>query len=305
MLAAAARIIGGMAADCSRRTWLAAATVGLLGARIGRTQPLADARDVAAAPPAQQRAWVRDRLEALGRPRWLLLGEQHDADAHQALQAAVVQVLAEQGRLAALVLEMAERGVDTRGLAPDATEATAQAALQWNDRGWPWRRYGPVVMAAVRAGVPVVGGNLPRAAQREVMAQSHWDTLLPPPAYDTLLRAIDEGHCGQLPRSQWGPMARIQLARDDAMAATLLDEGRDGATVVLVAGQQHVRRDRGVPFHLRRHAPDRAGALHSVAFVSAGEAPATPHEMSTDGVWLTPATPPVDHCAAFRGRAPT
>ncbi|MFN3924832.1 MAG: SDR family oxidoreductase, partial [Pseudarthrobacter sp.] len=41
----------------------------------------------------------------------------HDADAHQWLQAAAVQALAREGRLAALVLEMAERGTDTAALA--------------------------------------------------------------------------------------------------------------------------------------------------------------------------------------------
>ncbi|MFN3830549.1 MAG: ChaN family lipoprotein, partial [Tepidimonas ignava] len=139
----------------NRRTWLGAAlALTALPAWHVRASTM-DAR--AAVAGNTLLSWVRESLAAIGRPRWLLLGEQHDADAHQALQAAVVQVLAEQGRLAALVLEMAERGQNTRALAPNAPQAAVQAALQWNDRGWPWRRYGPVVMTAVRAGVPVLG----------------------------------------------------------------------------------------------------------------------------------------------------
>ena len=58
----------------------------------------------------------------------LLLGEQHDAPAHQRIHQQVVQVLAAQGQLAALVLEMANQGGSTRGLPAQATEADIQAA---------------------------------------------------------------------------------------------------------------------------------------------------------------------------------
>ncbi|MDB5945434.1 MAG: hypothetical protein JWQ33_460, partial [Ramlibacter sp.] len=59
----------------------------------------------------------------------LLLGEQHDAPGHQETHRRVVQALAARGRLAALALEMAERGVSTADLPPDASEATVRAAL--------------------------------------------------------------------------------------------------------------------------------------------------------------------------------
>ena len=92
----------------------------------------------------------------------LLLGEQHDAPEHQQLHQRFVQRLAEQGRLAALALEMAEQGVSTAGLPRDAPEAAVRSALRWDEQGWPWPAYGPAVMAAIGAGVPVVGANLPR-----------------------------------------------------------------------------------------------------------------------------------------------
>ncbi|WP_313561894.1 ChaN family lipoprotein, partial [Diaphorobacter nitroreducens] len=85
----------------------------------------------------------------------LLLGEQHDAAAHQQWQRHTVQWLAARQRLAALVLEMAPEGAGTDGLPPDAGAAQVRAALQWDEQAWPWDRYAPVVMAAVAAGVPV------------------------------------------------------------------------------------------------------------------------------------------------------
>ncbi|MBY0411519.1 MAG: ChaN family lipoprotein, partial [Burkholderiaceae bacterium] len=119
----------------------------------------------------------------------LLLGEQHDAPDHQRLQREVVQALAARGQLAALVMEMAERGHSTAQLPRDASEAQAQAALQWSDGAWPWAAYGPTVMAAVRAGVPVLGGNLPRADMRAAMVRTGWDQHLPAAALQSQYEA--------------------------------------------------------------------------------------------------------------------
>ena len=112
----------------------------------------------------------------------LLLGEQHDAPGHHLLERQVVAWLAARGQLAALALEMAEQGHGTAGLPPDASQAQVRAALAWNDDAWPWRDYGPAIMAAVRAGVPVLGANLPAARLREAMRDTALDTRLPPPA---------------------------------------------------------------------------------------------------------------------------
>lgn len=116
-----------------------------------------------------------ERLHALLPADVLLLGEQHDAADHQRLQRDTVVWLAARNQLAAVVMEMAERGHSTQGLPRDATEAQVQAALQWQGNAWPWKAYGPVVMAAVGAGVPVLGGNLPRSRMRAAMGEAAWD----------------------------------------------------------------------------------------------------------------------------------
>ena len=182
----------------------------------------------------------------------LLLGEQHDAATHPGLQEQYVRGLAEQGRLAAVALEMAERGATTTGLPATASEDEVRAALAWNPRAWPWERYGPAVMAAVRAGVPVLGANLPRQQMREAMEDASLDRLLPGPAIKAQHQAIRRGHCEMLPESQIRPMTRIQIARDRAMAQTLETALARGKTVVLIAGAGHVQADVGVPLHLPR-----------------------------------------------------
>ena len=180
----------------------------------------------------------------------LLIGEQHDASAHPGLHERWVASLAGDGRLAAVALEMAERGTSTAGLPAGASESDVQQALRWNAQGWPWPRYRPAVMAAVRAGVPVLGANLPREQQRAAMQDVSLDQLLPGPALKAQQQAVRLGHCEMLPESQITPMTRIQIARDRAMAETIAGALAPGKTVVLLAGAGHVQEDVGVPRHL-------------------------------------------------------
>lgn len=192
----------------------------------------------------------------------LLLGEQHDAPSHQRLHLDTVRALAARGQLAALALEMAEQGSGTQGLGRDADADAVRQALRWNEQAWPWAAYGPTVMAAVRAGVPVLGANLPRGQMRAAMGEASLDQRLPAAALERQREAIRTGHCGLLPETRIAPMARIQIARDRAMADTVLQASqaargaapagaaRDTRTVVLVAGSGHVDPALGVPLHL-------------------------------------------------------
>lgn len=246
------------------------------------------------APTPLEPAVLAAELRALPPGTLLLLGEQHDADDHQRLARLSTEQLAAQDRLAAVVLEMAERGTSTRGLPRDASEADARERLRWNTAGWPWERYGPVVMAAVRAGVPVWGGNLPRAAMRDAMRDVGLDTRISPAALQAQFHNIREGHCGLLPETQIPGMARIQVARDVALARTLTDVTDGSRLVLLLAGGQHVLRDRGAPVHL----PPELNRRARVVLMVAGDGPHT--GPGADRVWQTPATPPRDHCAELR-----
>ena len=227
----------------------------------------------------------------------LLLGEQHDAPEHQRWEADSVRWLAERGRLAALVIEMAEAGTGTDGLPPDANAAQVYAALRWNEAAWPWERYRAVIMAAVAAGVPVRGGNLPRSRMRAAMQDEALDRHLPPAALALQRNAIEEGHCGLLPADRVMPMVRIQLARDASMAQAVQQARQDGRTVLLAAGWGHVRRDLGVPTWL----PANFNA--KVAIAQAGQARAA-IESEANYIHPTPALAPRDHCAELRARPP-
>ena len=241
-------------------------------------------------------------------PRWLLFGEQHDQLDQKAQVAANIAQLAHRGELGGVVLEMAERGHDTRGLSAQASDAEIRQALDWGDRsGWPWADYAPVVRAAVAAGVPVWGGNLARSALRPIMNESMVEALIEPAARLHLVAAVRDSHCQLIPPDRVAAMVRVQIARDAAMAQTLLEAGRaslsDPSTetdrrrqpyVVLLAGEQHVGRDRGVPIHLERLGIPPT-QIRSIGFTS-------PEASAADGAQLDerrPAaiTPREDPCA--------
>ena len=256
------------------------------------------------ATPAPLGADGQARLATLLPTDVLLLGEQHDAPAHQQLQRQAVQWLAARGELAALALEMAEQGRSTAGLPRDASEADVQRALAWRDAGWPWKTYRPVVMAAVRAGVPVLGANLPAARQREAMRDAALDARLPPAALAEQQQRVRDGHCGLLPESQIGPMTRVQIARDIAMADTVRAARQPGRTVLLVAGNGHVHRALGVPLHLPPDLTTKVLSAQSGQAQAAIDSEVTDtlpaHTSGADLLWPTPPVPPRDYCAELR-----
>lgn len=223
----------------------------------------------------------------------LIFGEVHDQPDQQRQVAGEVQRLAAAGRLAAVVLEMAETPRSTAGLPRDATEAQVQQTLQW--RVWPWERYAAVVMNAVRAGVPVQGGNLPREQMRATMAVASLDAMLAPAARALLTEEVRDGHCGMLPEAQVPGMVRIQIARDRSMAATAaqaLQVAGPRQTVLLLAGAQHASRDRGLVLHLP--ASDPPPQVHVVMFGPLSE------RLVADERRDAKLTPQADHCAGLR-----
>jgi uncharacterized iron-regulated protein len=222
----------------------------------------------------------------------LLLGEQHDAPEHHAIERQTVEVLATNGRLAALALEMADAGNSTGYLNADATESQVRTALSWNDNAWPWSDYGPAVMAAVRAGVPVVGANLPRDHMKDAMADVSLDAQLADGARAAQREAVRSGHCNLLPESQIVPMTRIQIARDRSMAQAIVNARVPGKTVLLMSGAGHADKTLGVPQHLPTDISVKVVQMQAGAPRAAADV--------FDVAWQTPALPEKDYCAELR-----
>jgi uncharacterized iron-regulated protein len=234
--------------------------------------------------------------------RWIqasywLLGERHDAPEHQQLAADTLQTLAQSGRLRALVLEMAERGRSTEGLPANAQEGMVRAALLWNEASWPWAAYSAPIMTAVRAGIPVAGANLSRTQMHDAMKNEAIDATVTGLTREMHMKNVRDGHCNLLPEAQIGPMARVQIARDQSMASTLQkfqESAGPGQVTVLLAGSVHVDNTVGVPMHLP------SGSAISVLMLAGGaDVPDRLAPPGYDAVWPTPPVPDKDYCAGI------
>ena len=245
--------------------------------------------------PAWGQADWRSQVLTLPASPVVLLGEQHDASEHQELAKLNLALLMRSHRLSALALEMVDEGLSTRDIDPQADEATVRNALKWNDAGWPWQRYDSIVMLAVREGVPVVGINLPRSEMSAVMKDAQWDSKVPDAVLKETRKSMITSHCGLLPEAQAPGMARIQIARNDRMAQTVNRLIKRDKTVVLLAGAEHVKKDRGVPLMMSADASAKVQVVWMHAGPLLNEDP-----MVADILWQTPPVPFKDYCAELK-----
>lgn len=202
----------------------------------------------------------------------LLVGEQHDDPGHQIRHRDLVQSLAVRGKLAAVAIEMAEQGTSTAGLPRNADDSTVRASLRWDEAAWPWDAYAPALLAAVRAGVPVIGANLPHERLQAALQDAALDDALDAASLEAQREAVRTGHCDLLPAARLAPMTRVQIARDRIMARTIAAAAVPGQTVLLLAGAGHVDPALGVP----RHLPPGL-LVRSLVLAPTGAAPAKDH----------------------------
>jgi uncharacterized iron-regulated protein len=270
------------------------------------------------------RFMTRAALEAAGAGSDLLLiGETHDNPDHHRLQLELIEAIVRAGRRPAVAMEQFDRDHQAaldraRSERPGDARYIADAG-QFDQRGWQWLFYEPIVALALRHGLPLVAANLSRSDAFAVVERGY-DTLgegvpgrlglaqqFGAAEAAAIEAAVRDGHCGKLPERVVPRMAAAQRARDAVMADALLARAAAGA--VLIAGNGHVRRDLGVPLHLARRAPKRralaVGILEVVEGVVRAEdyvAPAAGDTPQFDVVVFTPRTDRPDPCAGFAPR---
>ena len=257
-----------------------------------------------------------DVFAAAQEASFVLLGEKHDNSDHHRLQARVVaHVLAGKPKAAVAfeMLEFPEQPALDAYVATHPNDAEGLgAAVEWADKGWPaWSMYAPIAAHALRVRAPIIAANLPRASVMQLARQGADAPLaqelhLPPLPEDQqreLEQELFESHCRHMPLSMMGGMALAQIARDATMASRLLEADR-GQGAVLIAGNGHVRMDRGVPWHLALARRD--ASVLSVAFIEVVADHVDPSDYATesghriyDFVWFTPRLDDADPCAAF------
>ncbi len=257
---------------------------------------------------------LSDLERRLAGSHFVLLGEIHDNPEHHRVQRELVAALLRDGRRPAIAMEQFDREhqqalATARAERPRDTVHVKEAG-RFDDKGWQWRFYEPIVALALDHGVPLVAANLSRADARRVVASGleslgsdlqelRLDQPFEAARRERLARVIDDGHCGKLPPASLAGMVNAQRARDAVMAQALASHREDGA--VLIAGNGHVRRDFGVPYHLERLAP--GASVSSVAPIEARPDRLRPTDYAAaespqfDYLWFTPAAARDDPCA--------
>jgi uncharacterized iron-regulated protein len=259
--------------------------------------------------------------QAIRSARYVLIGERHDNPDHHVLQARLVSKALEGRRAPVLALEMFDLrdqpAIDRYFAGAPSTAAGLGDAVRWDEKGWPaWPMYLPIVQAGVDHGASIVAANLSRsdvmAAARSgevtVAAERLAVPSIPEEMREALEQEMFDAHCGHVPRDKVGMMAVAQVARDAVMARRMtMSLAAD--VVVLIAGNGHVRRDRGVPWHVRKQGAE--GGVVSVGMAEvrpswrdAGDV-AREHGAEFDFVWVTPEWERADPCAEMTGTSGT
>lgn len=156
--------------------------------------------------------------------------------------------------------------------------------LKWSESGWPdFKIYEPIIAQALYEQLIIVPASVSHDYTRRLskegesllgeveMKRLALDSPLPAPLADALATEIKDSHCGLMPDSAIPSMSFIQRFRDAVMADSLLSvaAGKGG---VLIAGNGHIRRDRGVPLYLeRRGVPPEAILAVEIAEVRDGK----------------------------------
>jgi len=259
---------------------------------------------------------------ALAETKLVLIGESHDNADHHRLQGWLIRAIAK-GRTPAIVMEMINRdqaaALDAYLARPDADAAGLGPALDWAKSGWPdWSMYQPIAEAALPAKLRIVAGNPSPATIRSISRGGlgsleederkslALDRPLSPALAEALSDDIRESHCGLLPEASIGPMTQVQRYRDAALAEALLEAGENDSAI-LIAGNGHVRSDRGVPWYLFRLAPD--ASMASVVLLEITDDAQTIDDLIMAGpggtpvadyFWFTPRAEREDPCEGLR-----
>jgi uncharacterized iron-regulated protein len=257
-------------------------------------------------------------LDAAAAADFVLIGESHGNRDHHRLQARIVSALQRDARRPrALAFEMisADRQLEVVEYldAHPGDAAGLGAALDWTASGWPdWALYEPIARAALANGAEIVAADLNQEQRRAVFDQgaqalrtsfvqrTGLDRDFPATLTSDLRDELRDAHCGRAPPEVVGGMYHVQRARD-AMLADRLAAASGRAGGILIAGNGHVRTDRGVPWYLGRLKP--AARTLSIGLVEVqDDLRRPPPDLPYDYVWFTPGVDVgQDPCAAHEG----
>lgn len=271
--------------------------------------------------------------EELKNADYLLLGEKHDNEKHHAFQSIMVSLAGGSGKTGQLIAEMIEpqhqdvldrinkvysidesKVDDVFALNEEKEGLLASLGddLNWEKRGWPhWESYKTIFITGLEWGWPLTAGNPNRETIMSIgrggklgpdlLTNLRWDQNYSQEQTDSLLDELVESHCGMMGRESMQPLVTLQRLKDAHMARAMRQGLPKNGVSVLIAGNGHVRKDRGVPFFLDGDKKTVSVAIIEVVRdqLEASSYPAFDPKLY-DYVWFTPRVDEIDPCDKFR-----
>ena len=242
---------------------------------------------------------------AAAQPAIYLLGEIHDNPEGHALRLEQIAEIVRSAAQPVIAMEQfdRERQADLSAAQQECPNAACVVARA-GTKGWDWDFYKPVIDLALRQRIPLLAANVSPQDARLVVRDGLSAALSAPlrkafgldagvpSEVDAIQReAVFQGHCRMVPKSALGGMALAQVARDVWMAHVLREHPQ--STVLLLAGNGHVRKDVGV-YHWLSPQERQRTQVHAYL-----EAPQAADTTLFDQVHAVAPVEREDPCAAF------
>lgn len=308
----------------------------LTGAVLKGEQPILVEHGRCALSPLQQlTVEVWDVIRGRG---IVLLGEVHDNPEHHAVRGEIVRPPIEVGGISPFappivafehISTSQQAHLDTfyakMGSRRPASASSLLDELRWQESGWPAAEiYLPLFHAAIRSNMLIVAAAPDRERMRALvrgdraggsdkeLALLRSAERMSPPLRKALIAELEGAHCGAIPPSAFAGMSLAQRYIDAHMAARTLEEIGEHGGAFLLAGNGHVRTDRGVPWYLKQRTRTRQTISVMLLEVEEGKAdpasylPRDPYgNPATDYVLFTPRHDRPDPCEKMRqGKKP-
>jgi uncharacterized iron-regulated protein len=218
-----------------------------------------------------------------------LLGEIHDNPQGHTRRLALIESLVAQRPKPVIAMEQFDR--DQQPALDSAMASCADAdcvVAAAGGSGWQWPFYKPVIELALSNQIRIVAANVSgkdtfkiardgfqSALDSQTISEFELERALDSAFSSKQREAIDAGHCRMLPQQALAGMVNAQVARDVWMAKIIRDNANQ--TVILLAGNGHVRKDIGVYYWLNEAERTRS-QVH--AFVEGGDEPGSLYDQT-------------------------
>lgn len=245
--------------------------------------------------------------------QFILLGEIHTNLDHHIGQADIIHRWLTAEKETALVFEMLAYDNWNQSEPHKLRLSELLAQLEEVASKWDWQQYSPILQIQIDHQLQIVGANLSDDQRSEFSkgescgitrqgSSLEFCELLDENQRDSIRQLIFDAHCTYLPVEHIDPLLNIQIAKDASFALTLSEIGATHKAV-LIAGAVHVRKDIGVPVHLKR----LGGESISIAFIDVAPEKLSPKDyfdqpnldQQFDYIYFTPSERNQDPCVEF------